>query len=168
MLGAALLFLVVDRLLDLTISLLGPDLDTGRQHLLQFPLISCLLLLLSLGEELAILLQLLDALLFLLLLGRFGLLAALLLLSSESLVLLLTCLSLGLQSSLLLFFASELFLLLLDRGDVCGNLLLFAPGLRGGCGSGRGGSSSLLFGGSSLCRLGFRRGGTTLLLRSLG
>jgi hypothetical protein len=148
------------------ISLLRANFNTSCQHLLKLSLIAGLLLLLGLGHELALLLQLLNPVLLLLLFDGFCLLTTLLLLGGQAVLLLSAGLELGLAAFLLFLSALELSLLLLDQSQVGRELLLLASCLGGGGFGGFSGRDLLLLG--NLCRLGGGLcGSTTLLLGSL-
>lgn len=169
LLGLVLLLLVVIDGLGLLLALcsitgLGSDLDTSSKHLLKLELIAGPLLLLSLGEELALLLELLNALLLLLLPDSLGLLATLLLLGSLSFLFLGSGLGFGIQASLLFLSFSESLLLLLDLEEMGWDLLLLASCIGGG---GSGSSLLLLLLGSSLDGCGSLCGSTALLLCGL-
>ncbi|GKT50196.1 uncharacterized protein ColSpa_10378 [Colletotrichum spaethianum] len=170
-LAASLLLVVVDDLLLLVaIGLVGgTDLDTGSKHLLELTLVASLLLLLGLGQELALLLELFNLLLLLLLLQSLGLLSALVLLFHGALLLLDSLLLLLGHASLLFLLAAELLLLLLECSKGSRNLLLLTTLLLSGWGSdGRsGGRRGVLLLGSCFGRFRLCGRGGALLLRSL-
>jgi hypothetical protein len=124
---------------------------------------------LRLGHIFALLLELLDLLLFLLLLRGPGLCLSLLLLFGVFFFLLYPCLLLCFKTSQLLFPLLPLLLLLLKSGESRAKLLLFASCSCSGRFERRGGglSSRLCFGFGGLCGLSSFGGASRLLLRGL-
>ena len=168
------LFLIKGRLLLLLLSscfaiLCRADFYASSNHLLKLPLISCLFFLLSLGEELALLLELLDSLLLLLLLQRLELFSLLGFLGLQPFFLLDPGLLLSFQAFVLLCAPPKFLLLPPDGLKMRRELLLLSTVGSRRRGRGRGSRRSRVLALRSglcwLCSLGGTAGG--LLLSSL-
>ena len=165
-LPASTLLLVLDGLLFLLglAAVEGTDFNTGRNHLLELPFVARLLLLLGLGEKLALLFELFDLLLLLLLPLGLLLFFALRVFFQQTLLFLDPGFVFGLEAFLLFLAAAQLFLLLLKSCKMGWKFFLLASGLRSrSCGR----LGSLLLDGLALFCLGGRRGGRAFFLRSL-
>jgi hypothetical protein len=113
-------------LLGLLAIIESADLDAGCKHLLELSLVPGLFFLLSFGEELALLLELLYSLLLLLLLPRLLLLLALGVFLGLLLKRLDSSFLFGFCSLVLLLFTAQFLLLLDDGGKMSGDFFLFA------------------------------------------